>query len=110
LIAERLDNVAAVVTVGADLDIDAWTQHHGYLPLTGSLNPASSTFAHPWPELHLYGALDTVVPLATTAAYFARFPHAQRRVMDGYDHVCCWVEHWPALWQKWGHSSLPASR
>ena len=100
LIAERLDNVAAVITVGADLDIDAWTQHHGYLPLTGSLNPASSTAAHPWPETHLYGARDAVVPIATTAAYFTRFPHAQRRVMDDYDHVCCWVERWPALWQE----------
>jgi pimeloyl-ACP methyl ester carboxylesterase len=100
LIAERLDNVAAVITVGADLDIDAWAQHHGYLPLTGSLNPALSTGAHPWPETHLYGARDAVVPPATTAAYFARFPHAQRKVMDDYDHVCCWVEHWPALWQE----------
>jgi pimeloyl-ACP methyl ester carboxylesterase len=100
LIAERLDNVAAVVTVGADLDIDAWTRHHGYLPLTGSLNPASSTAAHPWPETHLYGGRDAVVPVATTAAYFARFPRAQRKVMDDYDHVCCWVEHWPALWQE----------
>jgi pimeloyl-ACP methyl ester carboxylesterase len=100
LLAERLDNVAAVITVGADLDIEAWTQHHGYLPLTGSLNPASSTAAHPWPEIHLYGARDAVVPVATTAAYFARFPHAQRKVMADYDHVCCWVEHWPALWQE----------
>ena len=40
LIAERLDNVAAVITVGANLDTDAWTRHHGYLPLSGSLNPA----------------------------------------------------------------------
>ena len=47
LIAERLDNVAAVITVGANLDTDAWTRHHGYLPLTGSLNPASSTAEHP---------------------------------------------------------------
>ena len=35
LIAERLDNVAGVITVGANLDTDAWTEHHGYLPLTG---------------------------------------------------------------------------
>lgn len=100
LIAERLDNVAGVITVGANLDTDAWTQHHGYLPLTGSLNPASSTAGHPWPETHLYGARDTVVPPATAAAYFKRFPHAQQQIMDDYDHLCCWVEQWPALWQK----------
>jgi hypothetical protein len=97
LIAERLDNVAGVVTVGANLDTDAWTQHHGYLPLNGSLNPASSQAAHPWPEIHLYGARDTVVPVSTTGPYFAHFPRAQRKVIDDFDHVCCWVEQWPAL-------------
>ena len=100
LIAERLDDVAGVVTIGANLDIDAWTRHHGYLPLAGSLNPASSTAAHGWPEIHLYGEGDTVVPPATSAAYFERFPRAQQQIMKGYDHRCCWVEQWPALWQQ----------
>ncbi len=97
LIAERLDNVAAVITVGANLDTDAWTKHHGYLPLSGSLNPALSTATHPWPETHLYGARDTVVPVSTTAAYFARFPRAQQKIVDGFDHVCCWVEQWEEI-------------
>ena len=57
-----------VITVGANLDTDAWTQHHGYLPLTGSLNPAASTAKHPWPEAHLYGGRDTIVPASTTFA------------------------------------------
>ena len=102
LIAERLDNVAAVITVGANLDTDAWTRHHGYLPLSGSLNPASSSAAHPWPETHLYGAKDSKVPPSTTAAYFARFPRAQQKIVDDYDHLCCWVEQWPQLWQETG--------
>jgi dienelactone hydrolase len=101
LIAERLDNVAAVVTVGANLDIDAWTRHHRYLPLTGSLNPALSNREHRWPELHLYGANDAVVPSSTAAAYFQRYPQAQQRVIDGYDHVCCWVETWPQSWKTY---------
>ena len=83
LIAERLDNVAAVITVGANLDIDAWTKHHGYLPLTGSLNPAASTAEHRWPETHLYGARDANVPPATAEAYFKRFPSAKRQIVDG---------------------------
>ena len=95
LIAERLDNVAAVITVGANLDTDAWTRHHDYVPLIGSLNPALSQAAHPWPETHLYGARDTTVPAATAAAYFQRFPQAQQKIVADYDHVCCWVEHWP---------------
>jgi len=98
LIAERLDNVAGVVTVGANLDIEAWTRQHGYLSLTGSLNPAASTAEHRWPETHLYGARDTTVPPATADAYFKRFPNAKRQIVDANDHLCCWVEQWAELW------------
>lgn len=104
LIAERLDNVAAVVTVGANLDVESWSRYHGYLPLTGSLNPAASTAVHRWPETHLYGVRDENVPPATTDAYFKRFPHAQRR-LEANDHVCCWVEQWPELWKQVGVTS-----
>lgn len=97
LIAERLDNVASVTTVGANLDTDAWTDHHEYLRLSQSLNPALSDRPHPWPELHLRGAKDLVVPPATTERYFARYPQAQQRTVEGFDHVCCWVRDWPAI-------------
>lgn len=99
LIAERLDNVAAVVTVGANLDVESWSEHHGYLPLTGSLNPAASTAVHRWPETHLYGTHDENVPPATADVYFKRFPNAKRRI-EANDHVCCWVEQWPELWKQ----------
>jgi pimeloyl-ACP methyl ester carboxylesterase len=94
LIAERLENVAAVLTVGANLDTEAWSTHHQYLPLAGSLNPARSEREHRWPEIHLQGAKDAVVPPATTDEYFRRYPAAQRRIVDGYDHVCCWTNDW----------------
>ncbi|HMN44568.1 MAG TPA: lipase family protein [Povalibacter sp.] len=97
LAAERLGNVAAVVTIAANLDIDAWAQYHGYLPLTGSLNPAASGHDHAWREVHLQGADDAVVPAATTARYFARYPAAQQRQFDGFSHVCCWVERWAEI-------------
>lgn len=97
LIAERLENVASVTTIGANLDIDAWTDHHKYLRLSQSLNPALSDKPHPWPELHLRGANDLVVPPATTERYFARYPRAQQRTVEGFDHVCCWVRDWPAI-------------
>lgn len=97
LIAERLEHVAGVVTLAANLDIDAWTKHHGYLPLSQSLNPALSDRSHGWPELHLRGAMDAVVPALTTGAYFERYPEAEQRVIEGYDHVCCWVRDWEHL-------------
>lgn len=97
LIAERLDSVASVVTIAANLDTDAWTEHHDYLPMSQSLNPAMSDRPHPWPEWHLRGADDVVVPAATTTRYFARYPGAQQRTIEGFDHVCCWVRDWPDI-------------
>lgn len=95
LVAERIENVAAVITLCANLDIDAWTAHHGYLPLRGSLNPAASDREHPWPEIHLQGTLDAVVPPSTTREYFKHHPAAHAWRFEDYDHVCCWVETWP---------------
>jgi pimeloyl-ACP methyl ester carboxylesterase len=97
LVAERLLNVEAVITIGANLDIDAWTMHHGYLPLEGSLNPAQSSRPHPWLEIHLQGARDYVVPPATTSAYFERYPSARRLTFADYDHTCCWLRDWEQL-------------
>ena len=102
LIAERLDNVVAVITIGANLDIAAWAGEHHYLPLTQSLNPAKSERPHPWAEFHFNGAKDPVVPAATADAYFQRYPQAQRFIIENADHVCCWEEDWPGLLGRLG--------
>ncbi|MGH8177218.1 MAG: alpha/beta fold hydrolase [Steroidobacter sp.] len=100
LAAERLDNIDAVITIAANLDTDAWTTHHGYLPLLQSLNPSRSARRHPWPEIHLQGVRDMTVPPSTTAAYFQRYPSAQRRLFKDHDHVCCWIDAWPLAFQE----------
>lgn len=97
LIGERLPMTAAVVTLAGNLDIDAWTQHHDYLPLSESLNPARSFIAHLWPEIHFLGAVDTVVPPPTTEGYFMHFPYAQQRMFANYNHTCCWLSNWPRM-------------
>jgi len=100
LVAEQLEHVAAVVTIAANLDTDAWTTYHHYLPLSGSLNPAKSNGLHQWREIHLVGANDVVVPAITTTTYFAKYPAAVQRPYAGFDHVCCWVEQWPAIFAE----------
>ena len=97
LIGERLAQVAAVVTIGANLDVAGWASHHGYLPLDASLNPTLSERSHRWPEFHFVGVDDKVVPAATVEGYFQRYPAARRIVVDHADHVCCWEDDWPAL-------------
>jgi pimeloyl-ACP methyl ester carboxylesterase len=98
LIASRLDAVDQVITVAANLDVEAWAAHHAYSPLAGSLNPAVLA---PLParvhQLHLAGARDRQVPPATVASFLARNPAASFRIIEGFDHRCCWIEQWPEI-------------
>jgi hypothetical protein len=87
----------AIVTIAANLDIDAWADHHGQNRLTASLNPASRPPLRTVSlERHYAGSRDWVVP-PTLVAPGVRGPNAELIVVDGYDHVCCWTELWPRI-------------
>jgi pimeloyl-ACP methyl ester carboxylesterase len=98
LMAPRLGDVRAVITVAADLDVAAWAQRHGYTPLTGSLDPAQEAAL---PEtirvVHLLGTRDAAVPPETVRSYLAQ--HGSEAIVrfDAFDHVCCWRERWPEI-------------
>jgi len=98
LIAERLPEVTQLITIAANLDINAWTREHGYSPLVGSLNPASRA---PLPQrilqLHLTGERDTNSPARLVQSVIAKQGrYAEIRVVPS-DHRCCWEEFWPSL-------------
>lgn len=96
LVAQRVPAVDVVVTVAANLDPSAWTAHHGYLPLQGSLDPRDG----PEPRarlVHLSGGRDRVVPGALTARYRERFPEQPFVELADFDHRCCWIDAWPGL-------------
>jgi pimeloyl-ACP methyl ester carboxylesterase len=96
LVAQRVPAVDVVVTVAGNLDPAAWTAHHGYLPLEGSLDP----LAGPEPVarmVHLSGGRDRVVPVALAARYRERFPGQPFVELADFDHRCCWVDAWPEL-------------
>lgn len=98
LMAPRILNLRAVVTVAGNLDVRAWTAYHGYLPLSGSLDPADTG---PLPqgivEIHLTGAADTEIPPALLGRYFAAHSAAQHWTYARFGHRCCWQEAWPQL-------------
>jgi len=98
LLAARRRDVDAVITVAANLDVDAWARHHGYEPLTGSLNPAG---ARPPPETvlrwHLLGGRDRRVPPAVVQAGTAADPRARLLEFPDFNHVCCWQQAWPEV-------------
>jgi dienelactone hydrolase len=98
LLAERVANVRALITVAGNLDTDAWTRLHGYTPLTGSLNPARRAPLPPHiSQLHLAGGRDRNVPAALIEPVVRQQPGAHLRVYDDADHGCCWTRRWPQI-------------
>lgn len=96
LLADRVPNVRAVITVAANLDTDAWTAQHRYRPLAGSLNPMAAARLQGIAHVHLAGAEDLVVPDHQIQSFVAR--HGGRhRTLAGFDHRCCWRQAWPDL-------------
>lgn len=98
LMATRLANLNRLVTVAANLDTAAWTRHHGYSPLTGSMNPAELPILPARiTQLHLAGGRDRNVPPMLSAPTIAGQPGAELRIIPGYNHRCCWERAWPGL-------------
>jgi hypothetical protein len=61
LLAQRRDDVAWLLTVAANLDIHAWTWHHGLSALSGSVDPIlRADRLRGLPQEHLVGNRDTL--------------------------------------------------
>lgn len=98
LVAPRLPAAVAVVTVAANLDIDAWAEHHGYRPLVGSLNPADQPPLDPAiVQVHLAGAEDRRVPPELIRPALAQAGAPPLRVLPDHDHSRGWRRTWPAV-------------
>lgn len=96
LLAARVPHTAAVVTVASNLDTDAWTEHHRYLHLTGSLNPAAQAPLPPHVyQRHYVGSRDRVVPPHVLSAGLV--DRTSVVLVPGFDHVCCWERLWPSI-------------
>lgn len=105
LVAARRHDVVRLITVAANIDLAEWVRVERLRPLSGSLDPADFTAALATvPQVHFTGTDDIVVPPAVAHAFAARFgASAPVRVIEehGFDHDCCWVQHWPVLVKQW---------
>ena len=98
LLAPRLEGVLDVVTVAGNLDIEAWTRHHGYSPLRDSLNPASEPALAPdVGQWHLLGGGDRVVPPTLVRPFIARADGSTGVLFPSFSHGCCWSRVWPGV-------------
>ena len=112
LIAARLPQVSAVVTVAGNLDTKAWVKHHGYTPLFGSLDPARQPpLSSRVRQLHLVGERDSVIPPELVKGSIDRQPAASVWRFDDYTHNCCWKQQWPLVlnWVRTGVSPVFSS-
>lgn len=94
LLAERLPNVRAVVTLAANYDIDSWTDYHRYLRLTTSLNPAKTNSVAP--EWHILGRQDANVPPVLFESSLRQRRNSSVEIIDA-DHSHGWERFWPQL-------------
>jgi predicted esterase len=95
LMAPQITQVTQVVTLAGNLDTDAWTSYHGYTPLIGSLNPAtSSPLSSHIQQLHLVGDKDKNIPINIIKASLERQYTAKVIRLRQVNHHCCWLPHW----------------
>lgn len=100
LLAERRADVAAVITLAANLDHRAWTHHFRYLPLSESLSAAAVELPTDVLRWHFAAVDDQQVPAELVERAAAHDPFARVETIQGLDHSCCWPQVWPAILQE----------
>ena len=97
---------SGLVTIAANLDIDAWSDHGGTPRLIDSLNPARQPPLTPsLYQRHYAGGRDSSVPAQVTRA--GANPNAEVIVVPDYDHRCCWTTLWPSILATLDHDLPP---
>lgn len=98
LLAERFQQVRAVVTIAGNLNLQNWTDWHHYSPLKGSFDPANRpplpTSIRQW---HFSGGRDRNVPPSIVQSVINQQHNAQWMVIETFDHRCCWPQIWPFI-------------
>ncbi|CAA0088225.1 Uncharacterised protein [Zhongshania aliphaticivorans] len=89
-------SIEKVVTIAANLNVDAWTQHHNYLPLNESLDPSLQTYPNTVSFLHYAGSADKNIPASQLLDFVAE-QGGSHKILADVDHNCCWAQRWPML-------------
>lgn len=96
-LAPRFAESRFLLTIAANLDSAGWARA---IPVPLSRDSANPAAGPPLPpsirQRHFAGGEDTVVPNAFTARGAGALG-GTLTLIPGYDHVCCWLDAWPAL-------------
>jgi pimeloyl-ACP methyl ester carboxylesterase len=97
LMAPYIPEVKTIVTLAANLDVEAWSRYHGYNPLPESLNPAGIALNANLRQIHIAGLEDNIVPARIIKSYVDRQVNALYLPYANFDHHCCWVKEWASI-------------
>ena len=92
LLAMRRPDVVTLITVASPLALGEWTRVHGVSALNNALDPVLQAGPLP-PATHWAGTDDTIVPFSVIER-FAQTKGGTVRLVNGYDHDCCWTNAW----------------
>lgn len=103
LLAAERDDITALRTVAANLDVSAFTDHHNITPMPHSLNPAEEKGLKSVPQIHYAGEKDNIVPPEVLQSYLVKQGFSREElsvslyVVQGMNHFSPWYKRWPRL-------------
>jgi hypothetical protein len=98
LMADKIRHVKTIMTVAANLDLQAWSEFHGYTTLKESLNPIEQNpLTESIKQIHIAGKKDRVVPSFVIKSYAQKQQNAIYYELVDQDHACCWQSEWKSL-------------
>lgn len=108
LMAEKLPQTGTLVTVAGNIDIDGWTELHGYSPLYESINPVKRPgLDESIIQVHLLGGADTNIPPSLARQWIWKQPNSYGVEYEHNNHGCCWKPEWRRLLKQIGRGDLP---
>jgi len=97
LMARKLDKVSRLITLAANLNIQKWTDYHGYSPLSGSINPADIVLPAQVRQFHFSGQKDLNILPEWVKAFSDKQANSEFILLQNIDHSCCWLKNWPRI-------------
>lgn len=97
LLAERIDGVVAVITVGSNLDVATWASANRLEALHSSIDPATAAPVSGIPHFVLIGDKHDSVKANMLAGYIDGRDNVDVWKYPGYDDYCCWEKDWEGI-------------
>lgn len=93
LVAEYVDKVNRIITMGANLDVNTWAHKHRYTPMTASMDPMRAKGPSPdVRQTHLAGGKDDNVPWTIIHSYCLRHQNAEMVMVPEASHTGPWEQ------------------